>query len=40
MTLAIDGAIADTPVERVEVAAQYESSQELMSTLDEISSAR
>jgi hypothetical protein len=39
LTLAIDGAIADTPVERVEVAAQYESSEELLSTLDEIKRA-
>ena len=35
LTLAIDGAIAEAPVERVEVAAQYESSEELLSTLDE-----
>jgi hypothetical protein len=39
LTSAIDGAIADTPVERVEVAAQYESSEELLSTLDEIKRA-
>jgi hypothetical protein len=29
----------DTPVERVEIAAQYESSAELLSTLDEIKRA-
>jgi hypothetical protein len=39
MTLAIDGAIASTPVERVDVAAQYEASQELISTLEEIKRA-
>jgi hypothetical protein len=39
LTLAIDGAIAEAPVERVEVAAQYESSEELLSTLDEIKRA-
>jgi hypothetical protein len=39
LTLAINGAIADTPVERVEVAAQYESSEELVSTLNEIKRA-
>lgn len=39
LTLVIDGVVAETPVERVEVAAQYESSQELMSTLDEIGRA-
>jgi hypothetical protein len=39
LTLAIDGAVAETPVERVEVAAQYESSEELVSTLNEIKRA-
>jgi hypothetical protein len=39
ITLAIDGAIAEAPVERVEVAAQNESSEELLSTLDEIKRA-
>jgi hypothetical protein len=39
LTLAVDGAIADAPVERVDVAAQYESSEELLSTLDEIKRA-
>jgi hypothetical protein len=39
IALAIDGEIADTPVERVEVAAQYESSEELLSTLEEIKRA-
>lgn len=36
LTLAVDGAIAPTSVERIEVAAQYESSEELLSTLGEI----
>jgi hypothetical protein len=39
LSLAINGAIAEAPVERVEVAAQYESSEELLSTLDEIKRA-
>ena len=39
LTLAVDGAIAEAAVERVEVAAQYESSEELLSTLDEIKRA-
>jgi hypothetical protein len=39
LTLAIDGAIAEAPVERVEVAAHCESSEELLSTLDEIKRA-
>ncbi|MGP0101702.1 MAG: hypothetical protein ACLPUT_08795 [Solirubrobacteraceae bacterium] len=36
LTLAIDGAITQAVVERVEVAAQYEASVELLSTLEEI----
>jgi hypothetical protein len=39
LTLAVDGLIAQTVVERVEVAAQYEASAELLSTLDEIKRA-
>jgi hypothetical protein len=39
LTLALDGAITEAPVERVEVAAQYESSAELLSTLEEIKRA-
>jgi hypothetical protein len=37
--LAVDDAIAEAQVERVEVAAQYESSEELLSTLVEIKRA-
>jgi hypothetical protein len=36
LTLAADGAIKQAAVERVEVAAQYEASAELLSTLEEI----
>ncbi len=36
LTLAVDGAITRSVVERVEVAAQYEASVELLSTLEEI----
>ncbi len=39
LTLAIDGAIEEALVERVEVAAQYEASVELLSTLDEVKRA-
>jgi hypothetical protein len=39
LTLAVDGVISAAPVERVEVAAQYEASVELLSTLDEIKRA-
>jgi hypothetical protein len=39
LTLAIDGTIMEAQVERVEVAAQYEASAELLSTLDEIKRA-
>ncbi len=39
LTLAIDGAVASAPVERIDVAAQYEASAELLSTLDEIKRA-
>jgi hypothetical protein len=36
LTLAVDGMITQAVVERVEVAAQYEASVELLSTLEEI----
>jgi hypothetical protein len=39
LTLAVDGAITEATVERVEVAAQYEASAELLSTLDELKRA-
>jgi hypothetical protein len=39
LTLAVDGVITEASVERVEVAAQYESSAELLSTLEEIKRA-
>ena len=39
LTLAVDGVIAEAPVERVVVGAQYEPSEELLSTLNEIKRA-
>jgi hypothetical protein len=39
LSLAADGAIVNAPVQRVEVAAQYEASAELLSTLNEIKRA-
>jgi hypothetical protein len=39
LTLAVDAEIEEAPVERVEVAAQYEASAELLSTLGEIKRA-
>lgn len=39
LTLALDGVMVEDQVERVEVAAQYEASAELLSTLDEIKRA-
>ena len=39
LTVAVDGAVVEGPVNRVEVASLYEASTELLSTLDEIKRA-
>jgi hypothetical protein len=39
LTLAIDGSVARAPVERIDVAYQYEASTELEATLEEVGRA-